>query len=79
MFQSNETHYTSQKHNYQIELERLIQAGIIDTKPGAVSIVTVEHDRWCGVYAGRPCNCNPDIIINGQIVNRGIYERIHRN
>jgi hypothetical protein len=21
--------------------------------------VVVMHDDWCGVYAGKPCNCDP--------------------
>jgi hypothetical protein len=41
--------------------ERLELAGKI--KPDAIADAWVIHDRWCAVYHGHACNCNPAIEI----------------
>jgi hypothetical protein len=23
--------------------------------------VSISHDSWCGIYKGRPCNCNVEV------------------
>lgn len=36
--------------------------------PGRVSVVTVAHDDWCDLLAGRgPCTCTPEVR-GGQLV-----------
>lgn len=25
--------------------------------------MTYYHDDWCGIYDGRPCNCDPDVVV----------------
>ena len=24
---------------------------------------TCYHDAWCGIYNGRRCNCDPDVVV----------------
>lgn len=24
---------------------------------------TCYHEDWCGIYDGRPCNCDPDVVV----------------
>jgi len=43
-------------------VEELECSGKIE--PGAVTEAWVAHDRWCAVYHGHPCNCNPAIEIS---------------
>lgn len=31
-----------------------------EAEPGKVNHITVEHDSWCAVFEGKPCNCNPE-------------------
>lgn len=41
----------------------VVQLGreLLTTKGPGVHHVTVEHDDWCAIFQGQPCNCNPDI------------------
>jgi hypothetical protein len=32
-------------------------------RAGTVHQATVAHDNWCGIWAGRVCNCNPQITL----------------
>jgi len=25
--------------------------------------VEVRHDDWCDIFKGKPCNCDPDVIM----------------
>ena len=52
--------------NYQLKLIAALGAGL---PADGVGHVTVAHDKTCGVFAGRECNCTPDITINtgGQV------------
>jgi hypothetical protein len=36
---------------------------IAETKiePGSLGAIRVRHDHWCGIFAGRPCGCSPDV------------------
>jgi hypothetical protein len=29
--------------------------------PGYVGHITISHDKWCGVWQGGTCNCNPEL------------------
>jgi hypothetical protein len=41
-------------------LHRLVD---LPLRPG-VHIAAIEHDAWCGIYKGRPCDCVPDISVS---------------
>lgn len=30
-------------------------------KPGA-HLIEIQHDRWCRIFKGKACNCDPDIV-----------------
>jgi hypothetical protein len=34
------------------------------TPLGGLSIATIQHDNWCGIYKGRECSCTPDITLS---------------
>ena len=46
-----------QKGNYV----PLVLAAAAKAKPGLLTHVHIYHDDWCGVYKGRPCDCNPEV------------------
>ena len=48
-------------HNYRTKLNRRIATGELAIERGAMQNVDILHDTWCGVYAGKRCNCDPDI------------------
>lgn len=54
--------------NYQAKIEAAIASGKILIRPGEVQDVQVAHDDWCGSFQGKPCNCDPEIRVNGIIV-----------
>ncbi len=36
-------------------------------KPGTVCHVSIAHDDWCDMLAGRgPCNCDPKVTLLGR-------------
>ena len=41
-----------------------VALGSMDLPAVGVGRVSVFHDRWCGVFSGRQCNCVPDISIS---------------
>lgn len=47
-------------HEYLKRLNKAHESGIIEY--GRVTNVEVQHDDWCGVYSGKHCNCDPEII-----------------
>jgi len=51
-------------HNYLLKLQRLADQGVLPR--GEASFATVAHDRWCGVYRGDLCDCDPFIYLNGE-------------
>ena len=59
------------EHNYQKEISRLIQAGIIESHHKALTQVDIRHDNWCGIFSRERCNCYPDIIerSSGRVLN----------
>ena len=40
-----------------------VALGLLDLPAVGVGRVGVYHDQKCGLFAGRPCNCVPDISI----------------
>ena len=55
-----------QKHdNYQIKVRKLIRDGVIKSTPGEVQHIDVKHDDNCSIFKHGPCDCDPDILING--------------
>jgi len=30
-------------------------------EPGTVTAIVVTHDPSCGIHAGNPCDCDPDV------------------
>ena len=54
--------------NYEKKLFRLVEEGKIPV--GDVSLIDVLHDDWClKITRGGGCNCNPDIRLNGKVVD----------
>ena len=47
----------------------LVMAAAAKAKPGVVTHIHVYHDAWCGVYNGRPCNCNPELHVGDPASN----------
>jgi hypothetical protein len=50
--------------NYVAKMEKLVAEGKIPR--GKVSDVEIRHDSFCGIYDSKPCNCNPDILLDGK-------------
>jgi hypothetical protein len=48
------------EHNYTKKLRRLLAQGALPVGVG-VHQLDVCHDRWCRIYKGKPCNCDPDL------------------
>ncbi len=46
--------------NYLSKLQRLLEDGQIGA---GVYQIEVAHDRWCAIYLGGPCDCNPDVRV----------------
>ena len=53
--------------NYEAKIDALTAAGKIPTEPG-LNHIGVAHDNWCGINEGKPCNCDPDILLNGKVI-----------
>lgn len=49
------------KGNYQEDILRAYAAGELNLTPGLHHIDTY-HDGDCGIFRGKPCDCDPDII-----------------
>jgi hypothetical protein len=47
---------------------KLIAASLLNPpKPGTVNHVSIAHDAWCDLLAGKgPCNCDPQVQILGR-------------
>jgi hypothetical protein len=48
-------------------LHRILAGGRLDhliAGKAGVFLTHIEHDGWCTIYQGGPCNCVPDISIN---------------
>jgi len=51
-----------QQHNYLTKMAQMWQSGALPREAGYHQ-VDVAHDAWCGIFAGKRCNCDPDIIL----------------
>ena len=51
------------KMGYQERIDRACRQVFDDKWRGKVSDISVQHDDWCAIYKGRPCNCDPDITM----------------
>ena len=51
---------------YVRKLLYLQRIGALPREMG-LHLVTVYHDDWCGIYQGKPCNCDPDIRLKAQV------------
>ena len=49
--------------NYVAKLQKFMAEHPELTERGSFSLVDVRHDRWCGVFKGRRCNCDPDVSL----------------
>ena len=38
---------------------------------------TILHDEWCGIFKGKPCDCNPEVRDFTQYCKSGIKNK-HR-
>jgi hypothetical protein len=56
------TDHTIPQHNYVRKIEALWRTGALPRMAGYHQ-VSVAHDDWCGVFAGRRCDCDPDISL----------------
>ena len=36
-----------------------VTGGLAGLPPGSATMIVIGHDSWCGMYRGRPCNCDP--------------------
>ncbi len=45
--------------NYRAEV---IRQGL-KLPPGRLYHTNIYHDDWCGIWSGRKCNCDPDIVM----------------
>ena len=45
--------------NYTKKLLPIVSA----VPQGTLWDVTCYHDNWCGIYSGRRCNCDPDVVV----------------
>ncbi len=56
-------------HDYQGNyVRRLMEAAKLNPpRRGTVCHVSIAHDDWCDLLAGRgPCNCDPEVQVLGQ-------------
>jgi hypothetical protein len=49
-------------HNYIKKFQKLVDEGKLDSTPGEMSAVRVEHDDWCLFFKGGECNCDPTFV-----------------
>jgi hypothetical protein len=53
-------------HDYQGNyVRKILQATERNPpKPGTVNHVSIAHDDWCDLLAGKgACNCDPDVVV----------------
>jgi hypothetical protein len=50
--------------NYFEKVQEAIQSN--PPKPGTINHVSIAHDDGCGIFRGKPCDCDPDIELLGQ-------------
>ena len=45
--------------NYVLKLLAMRAEGKLPNKPGLHHVI-LAHDDWCGVFKGKPCDCEPE-------------------
>ena len=60
------TRQPPQQHNNVRKLHYLWKTGAIPRDIG-LHLITVWHDRWCGIYQGTRCDCDPDIRLKATV------------
>jgi hypothetical protein len=60
----------AKEHNYVKIWDKLVSDGTIQMKPG-VAILSFSHDDWCDIYKKKFCNCDPDVLLNGELLRVG--------
>lgn len=56
-------------HNYLLKLQWLANSGKYNMTVGSVNNVEIKHDDYCEILSGDGyCNCDPDILLNGSIL-----------
>jgi len=48
--------------NYRQRLLRQLR-----DRPVGVYVQRIAHDDWCGIWFGRKCDCDPDIVIRPHV------------
>jgi len=48
--------------NHVRKIQRMLASGEIRLIPG-VTLIDVKHDDGCRFFKGKPCNCDPDIVV----------------
>jgi hypothetical protein len=61
-------------HNYLKKLNQLIGQGILQTRPGVLSDVKIEHDEWCNIFRGGECNCDPTLTVRHNVTMDELVE-----
>lgn len=42
-------------------LDRVLDLGA-EAKKGTLTMVSIRHDDWCGIFRGGDCDCDPDVV-----------------
>ena len=43
-----------------------VAAKVVDPDNPRVHHIAICHDDWCGIFKGKPCDCDPEVnVING--------------
>jgi hypothetical protein len=51
--------YDPRRHNYYEKVMRLYRESKV--LPGRIRDVDIYHDKWCRIYRGGYCNCDPEV------------------
>jgi hypothetical protein len=55
-------------HNYVKKFYSMIQRGELVVAEGSYNDIEFLHDHWCGIYRGKECNCDPDVVLHREAV-----------
>ena len=48
-----------------------MKAGTIPERRGELAMVMFAHDDWCRVHRNGYCNCDPDVYLDGVLIEVG--------
>jgi hypothetical protein len=54
--------------NYIKKLRYLVKIGTIPLNV-ETHMIDVEHDNWCAIFKGKPCNCDPTIKLKASLAS----------